>query len=381
MLLLLSFLSLTLSLKSLSYNHFTLNKKVKLLSSININNYDDYLKNMNQLLNDNDMGDDRLTQTYIPAMGKESYIYTAGNIRSLLPTEYDLIFTAFEGIRNEAIINKWPDRDIDEIDRKYIKKSIETYLPATITDKDIVNEMEKYRKTILGLEKYRINNPGALAEKYCKMIKTCLMASSFTYHPQYSPANVPDGWGAAANALEYAGLIIRDHVYVNGDELNGIAISPNTPVLYLDSLWKQVQVRLLDLDFSNINTNSNEDNDSSKSKTWDQKFFSQVEMNAEGALIIKDMMLCIMRIAILAVLSSYNSVRVIKSFDDKSNSIEIKGFSLIPSFSSIRNTLDLSFNIVSNSNDNPDTNDSYDSDSENFLVDIKVSPLTPPSQS
>jgi len=253
--------------------------------------------------------------------------------------------------------------------------------------------MEIYRKIILGKEKYRINNPGILAEKYCKMIKTCLMASSFTYYPQYIPANVPDGWGAAANALEYAGLMIRDHVYTTttttatstittNNNINGITINPNTPVLYLDSLWKQVRVRLLDLDHS-VNNNNDISNDTSKtSSTWDQKYFSQVLLDNEGAIMIKDMMLCIMRVAILAILSSYNNVRIIKSFDDESDT-EINGHSLIPSFSSIRNTLDLSFNINSNANDNPDTNnDNTDDDNdsnENWSVDIKVSSLLPPT--
>ena len=322
---LLIFLLSLMVFSSLSLRFIIVTRRKFVLSDININKYDEYLKNMNSILDDDNNDDDRLKQTYIPAMGKESLFYTVGNIKPLLPTEYDLIFTTFSGIRNESLLNKWPDRDIDDIDKIIISKSLEFYNPSVISDNDINNEMEKYRKTILGLEKYRINNPGALAEKYCKMIKTCLMASSFTYFPSYKPANVPDGWGAAANALEYAGLIIKDHVYTTNNkddnELNGISINPNIPVLYLDSLWKQVRVRLLDLDFSNNNINSNSD----LPKTWDQKFFSQVDMNNEGAIMIKDMMLCIMRVAILAILSSYNNVRVIKSFDDDCNSVEIKG--------------------------------------------------------
>ena len=78
-------------------------------------------------------------------MGKESLFYTAGNIKPLLPTEYDLIFTTFPGIRNESILNKWPaDRNIDNNDKIIINKSLDFYNPSIITDKDINNEMEKY---------------------------------------------------------------------------------------------------------------------------------------------------------------------------------------------------------------------------------------------
>ena len=38
--------------------------------------------------------------------------------------------------------------------------------------------------------RYRIVNPGKVAEQYCILLKTCL--------------EVADSWGAAANALEYA---------------------------------------------------------------------------------------------------------------------------------------------------------------------------------
>ena len=38
--------------------------------------------------------------------------------------------------------------------------------------------------------RYRIVNPGKVAEQYCTLLKTCL--------------EVEDSWGAAANALEYA---------------------------------------------------------------------------------------------------------------------------------------------------------------------------------
>ena len=40
------------------------------------------------------------------------------------------------------------------------------------------------------MRRYRINNPGRVAEQYCGMMKCCL--------------GVEDAWGSAANALEYA---------------------------------------------------------------------------------------------------------------------------------------------------------------------------------
>ena len=101
----------------------------------------------------------------------------------------------------------------------------------------------KFRKTVLGVEKYRINNPSGIADKYCEIIKTCL--------------RVPDSWGAAANALEYAGLQFREHV--TELPINTLALPPQViekspldvngkiPVMDLTSFWKQALVRLLDM--------------------------------------------------------------------------------------------------------------------------------------
>ena len=103
--------------------------------------------------------------------------------------------------------------------------------------------MSKFRKTVLGVEKYRINNPAGIADKYCDIVKTCL--------------RVPDSWGAAANALEYAGLQFREHII----EIPVNTLAPpfqeiqktshdrcdKIPVLDLTGFWRQALVQLLDM--------------------------------------------------------------------------------------------------------------------------------------
>lgn len=68
---------------------------------------------------------------------------------------------------------------------------------------------------------------------------------------------VPDSWGAAANALEYAGLQFREHI----TEFPVNMLAPpfqiiqktsqdghdKIPVLDLTSFWRQALVRLLDM--------------------------------------------------------------------------------------------------------------------------------------
>ena len=144
--------------------------------------------------------------------------------------------------------------------------------------------MTKFRKTILGVEKYRINNPGRLANQYCGLLRSCLD----TYENDDLRS---EWWGAAANALQYAGLSFRDHVNHTTTEDSDIKAT-----IYLDSLWLQALSRLLDL---------GAEQGSSNSETWDQKFFSQIQCSGIDEENIQDMMLGLMRVALCAVFSSF----------------------------------------------------------------------------
>ena len=175
---------------------------------------------------------------------------------------------------------------------------------AAPTEADVQHVLERFRKTILGLEKYRINNPGRVATIYNDVLKTCLA--------------VPDCWGAAANALEYAGLVLRDHVVERPRADGG-----GGAILDATSLWTTACVRLLDVDVTSDHrpppphssdpTVVGSSSDSSVSNglgpsaegsgTWDQKFFSQVELDDDGAAAIRDMMLGVLRVAVRALLS------------------------------------------------------------------------------
>lgn len=201
-----------------------------------------------------------------------NFIESEGERRVLLPTEYELALRD-ENLKASVLNEKWPiQRQINLLEKSWIQNE----LIEVISTEALVNEASvKFRKVILGVEKYRINNPALMARKYCSFIKTCLKE--------------PDSWGVAANALEYAGLKIRDHVV---EAIDG------TASIQLLSLWSQIADRLLDLgQQSGIDCSSN------LSKTWDQKYFAQIEMEEGGLNFIRNMMLDVMRIVCRAVLS------------------------------------------------------------------------------
>ena len=301
----------------------------------------------------------RMSSTeYIPAMGVESIIYTLGTTRALFPCEYDLIFARFPGIYATAIVGEWPklwksiledttpdyelmdftsdssennSTPLSESEHKMLQIALNHHKERNARprqDSDVEQSLEVFRKTILGLDKYRINNPSRVASKYTDLLQIAL--------------DVTDGWMAAANALEYAGLTIREHVVVSKskdilddnddqDDENPLdsfknpendsskeksrrneppapappAAAADIPILDISGLWTQAAVRLLDLEFTekNIDTDIDKEKNDVIASTFDQRFFQQIGIDDEGKLRIKDFMLYLLRIASRAVLS------------------------------------------------------------------------------
>ena len=133
------------------------------------------------------------------------------------------------------------------------------------------------------------------------------------------------------------GLVIRDHVIEReiledrstGNEVEvEVEVENCRPMLVVHSLWQQACMRLLDVDttctdintidttnlssFSSTSTSTSTSTFSSlpslqkSQKTWDQKFFSQIEMSESGRVAIQDMMLCVLRVAVRCLLSRSN---------------------------------------------------------------------------
>lgn len=260
--------------------------------------------------------------SYCAAVGFESMITSVGNRRYILPSEYYAIFRLFPGIlnlhnqstSNSTVSNIWPVRcrdsnckdgnllsDEDE-DNSIFKESraANDYLKNLYSfdqkENDVTLALKKFRKTILGVEKYRINNPGAVARQYCHMLRTCLENnSSYDVHSEW--------WGAAANALQYAGLSFRDHVNISTDGMT---------TLHLNSLWTQTLSRLLDLDTS---LPPSTPQTIGVKGTWDQRYFSQVSISPVNRRAVQDMQLGVMRVALCAIFSSI-SERDSESYND-----------------------------------------------------------------
>mmetsp|Transcript_18598 Transcript_18598/g.17921 ORF Transcript_18598/g.17921 Transcript_18598/m.17921 type:complete len:522 (-) Transcript_18598:16-1581(-) len=136
-------------------------------------------------------------QDYYPTSGPETLISTLSGIRELLPTECDLSFQSYPVLKERFLLKKWPDRNIFFKEWEEVNNSL-TFVNTFRGVDDVDKELVIFRKTILGLEKYRINNPSRVAGHYCRLLKTCL--------------SVYECWGSAANALEYAGLIMKEFV-------------------------------------------------------------------------------------------------------------------------------------------------------------------------
>ena len=117
-------------------------------------------------------------------------------------------------------------------------------------------------------------------------------------------------WGAAANALEYAGLIIKDHVVDDGGNFTrSDGTVAMVPLLNLSSLWRCCLVRLLDMDYQYQSA------ETLVGDTYDQKYFSQVAMKEEGILYIQDMMLTILRICLRALFSREHIKEVVLKYE------------------------------------------------------------------
>ena len=202
-----------------------------------------------------------------------------------------MIFKHYPDIREDTLIKKWPETVVSVWERDIIENQLNVKQGNM---DEVERELIKFRKIILGLEKYRINNPKQMAYKYSEFIKTCL--------------RVEECWGAAANAIQYAGLNIREHV---------LDTNPN-PTLNLTSLWIKALDKLLDIPIyptlelpsNSLPTTTNEHNNqmihldtSTSTSTWDQKYFTQMTLDKEGECLIQDMMMSLGRLAARAVLS------------------------------------------------------------------------------
>ena len=268
-------------------------------------------------------------ESYMPSIGLESAIYTIAKNRALLTNEYHLAFESFPGLYEIAKSGKWPGptaesqvpmqplprdenghliMDIGEDDgdgsmngRAFLnaesdavlREALDFHVKKPVSHEDVERALAKFRKVVGGLEKYRITNPMLVANYYRDMAKFCLGLND----------DGGEGWGSAANALEYAGFTIRSHVNMVETGGDGEALKI-VPVISLESMWTQAAVRLLDLEFSSqISEIAEKAKEKSIDDTFDQRFFGQMQLDGEGSNAVQDMMLSILRISLRAVLS------------------------------------------------------------------------------
>ena len=109
--------------------------------------------------------------------------------------------------------------------------------------------------------------------------------------------------------------MMRDHVI----ETDSIEQKGSRPILSVQSLWRQACMRLLDIDTDAVlpsssspaTTGTTTTSSSStpilpfegQGGTWDQKYFSQIELSGSGKVAIQDMMLNILRLSVRCLLS------------------------------------------------------------------------------
>ena len=256
---------------------------------------------------------DMMQTNYCPSAGLESSIVSMGNSRVLIQSDYEVAFRLFPNLTIAVIHGLWPDHellykeDIEYITSMAINASDHRLLP---TQEDVNFELLKFRKVVLGLDKYRINNPGNVASKYSTMLKTCM--------------SVSDSWGYAANAVEYAGLIIADHIVANhsisytdvrkGDENRNGIVHVTAVALNLTSLWSDALIRLLDLesqqDGSRSSSSGGDNSRSDVTSTWDQRYFTQMSVTSKDLRAMKDMLISLARLAMRAVFSRPTNKKV-----------------------------------------------------------------------
>ena len=249
---------------------------------------------------------DMMQTNYCPSAGLESSIVSMGNSRVLIQSDYEVAFRLFPNLTIAVIHGLWPDHellqkeDIEYISSIAINASDHKLLP---TQEDVHFELLKFRKVVLGLDKYRINNPGNVARKYSTLLKTCM--------------SVSDSWGYAANAVEYAGLIIADHIVENhsisyndvrkGTDGNGV-IHVTAVALNLTSLWSDALIRLLDLESQQDGSQSSSSSSSTSSSdvtasSWDQRYFTQMTITSKDMRAMKDMLVSLTRLSMRAIFS------------------------------------------------------------------------------
>mmetsp|Transcript_8374 Transcript_8374/g.8539 ORF Transcript_8374/g.8539 Transcript_8374/m.8539 type:complete len:353 (-) Transcript_8374:191-1249(-) len=273
-----------------------------------------------------------------------SILRKSGEVRPLLRNEYELGFKLSPELQNLASNKKWPNRKLLDWERKYLINELDSNRKKLI-ESDVNLASIKFRKTILGLEKYRINNPQPMSQKYCDFLLVCL--------------TVDDCWGVAANAIEYAGLKFRDHVF-HHDKLW---------TLNLITFWDKALDRLLDIPIdtmsidthsisaSNHNTDTinKTDTSSTSTSTWDQKYFiqQQVSFSDGGVQTLQDMMMYLTRLACRAVLSSTEkdgvialSLPVISRTVDMNSSVSPSHTLYWPIEDTVKIVLGLEFNIL-----------------------------------
>ena len=263
---------------------------------------------------------------YIPAMGLESAVHSLGDRRPLLSTELELVYAVYPGLLQATLDGVWPSQRGGPLLERAALVAQRVQSQGKLDERDIERRMEVFRKVILGVEKYRISNPGNIASKYVAFLRDCLRTK--------------DAWGCAAYSLEYAGLRIKDHVRPKEEERTEQVEPVPEPVLLVNSLWQQAAVRLLDLEFaSGSEVREEEEDRTARQATFDQKHFSQVPLGLAGEEDVRDMLLGILRVTVRAILSRPGVKRCCVKVRESST------FALEPSFSSLRLVLGLDFEL------------------------------------
>ena len=303
--------------------------------------------------------------TYIPSIGIESFIYSLGLSRPLLGNEYELGFDHFPGLRRAAETGTWRPRSSsmpmkplslsdlaewqaaaqndDDVDNEVISPEGEeeqevltmqealsfTKMKASnpIMESDVEASLNRFRKIVGGLEKYRITNPGMVADHYRDMIRTCLAAE--------------ETWGAAASALNYAGFDIKANVRIV--DVEG---AQQIPVLQTESVSSQAAVKLLDLEFTSRDISEDAAKEMTKSleDTYDQRFFGQIDTDREK---VQDMVLYILRVCVRAVLTRDNTPFIVVDAPLHGAAGRDSLQQWMPSLSSIKAVLCMDFNVLS----------------------------------
>jgi hypothetical protein len=185
--------------------------------------------------------------------------------------------------------------------------ALDYHKQSPLVKSDVVKSIERFRKETGGLEKYRITNPGIVADRYRLLLRDCLA--------------VEDCWGSAENALEYAGFVMKNHVdyvEVNDDLIEGMR---DIPVVVVSSLFREAVVRLLDFEL----------NDG--------------EILEPEQQIIQDMLLLIMRVCVRAILSRKGDIQyVVVDYDYVLSESSVVQW--MPPLSAVKAVLSMDFNVL-----------------------------------